>query len=135
VKRRFSSHTTLIELTAALLFFMLASVTILGLFMTAYAQGRQARRNTLALQLAQDCAGIVSGAQNVKETLTQTGYLLENGAYVRHAEDEMTVSAALNEQQTEVGFLLNAQIDVLQGEEAVLQLPVSRYYNKEVIHP
>lgn len=135
MKRRFSSHTTLIELTAALLFFMLASVTILGLFMTAYEQGVQARRNTLALQLAQDCAGIVSGAQDVEETLTQTGYLLENGAYVRHAEDEMTVSAALNEQQTEVGFLLNAQIDVLQGEEAVLQLPVSRYYNKEVIHP
>ena len=135
MRQRFSSHTTLIELAAALLCFLLASVIILGLFTKADAISRRSARLQEATTLAQDCAELIAGSGNVLEALTQAGYRAENGSFTLKTDDGLVIRTELGEKQTEVGTLLDGRICVLDGEEEVFSVPAARYYNKEVMHP
>ena len=135
MRQRFSSHTTLIELAAALLCFLLASVIILGLFTKADAISRRSARLQEATTLAQDCAELIAGSGNVLEALTQAGYRAENGSFTLKTDDGLVIRTERGEKQTEVGTLLDGRICVLDGEEEVFSVPAARYYNKEVIHP
>jgi len=132
MKRRFSSHTTLIELTMALLFFMLASVTILSLFTTAYTKSQTARQSTHALRLARDCAAVFAAGRE----MGSLGYVeAENGTLVLNTDADLRVVTAMESEQTEVGELQTMTISVQSGDKTLVEMPVSRYYNKEVIHP
>ena len=135
MRQRFSSHTTLIELTAALLCFLLASVIILGLFTKADAISRRSARLQEATTLAQDCAELIAGSVDALEALAQAGYQAEDGGFTLKTDDGLVIKTELNEKQTEVGTLLDGRICVLDGEEEVFSIPAARYYNKEVIHP
>lgn len=135
MRQRFSSHTTLIELAAALLCFLLASVIILGLFTKADAISRRSARLQEAMTLAQECAELIAGSGDTLEALTQAGYRTENGSFTLKTDDGLVIRAELDEKQTEVGILLDGRICVLDGEEEVFSIPAARYYNKEVIHP
>lgn len=135
MRQRFSSHTTLIELAAALLCFLLASVIILGLFTKADAISRSSARLLEATTLAQDCAEWIAGSGDALEALAQAGYRAEDGAFTRKTDDGLTLKVTLEEEQTEVGTLLNGRICVLDGEEELFSIPAARYYNKEVMHP
>ena len=135
MRQRFSSHTTLIELAAALLCFLLASVIILGLFTKADAISRRSARLQEATTLAQDCAELIAGSVDALEALAQAGYQAEDGGFTLKTDDGLVIKTELNEKQTEVGTLLDGRICVLDGEEEVFSIPAARYYNKEVIHP
>ena len=135
MRQRFSSHTTLIELAAALLCFLLASVIILGLFTKADGISRRSARLQEATTLAQDCAELIAGSGDALEALAQAGYRAENGSFILKTDDGLVMRAELDEKQTEVGTLLDGRICVLDGEEEVFSIPAARYYNKEVIHP
>lgn len=135
MRQRFSSHTTLIELAAALLCFLLASVIILGLFTKADAISRSSARLLEATTLAQDCAEWIAGSGDALEALAQAGYRSEDGAFTHKTDNGLTLKVTLEEEQTEVGTLLNGRICVLDGEEELFSLPAARYYNKEVMHP
>lgn len=136
MKQRFSSHATLIELAAALMIFMLASVTILKLFTTAYDLSCESSRLTKAVLQAQSCAEILAAEQDAAGALARMGYEQTDSDVLRYAaEDDMVIQVQLENEQTEVGEMMRAQIAVLYQEEALVHLPVSRYINKEVIHP
>ena len=135
MRQRFSSHTTLIELAAALLCFLLASVIILGLFTKADAISRRSARLQEATTLAQDCAELIAGSVDALEALAQAGYQAEDGGFTLKTDDGLVIKTELNEKRTEVGTLLDGRICVLDGEEEVFSIPAARYYNKEVIHP
>ena len=135
MRRRFSSHTTLIELAASLLCFLLASTIILGLFTKADALSRRSARLQEATTLAQDCAELIAGSVDALEALAQAGYQAEDGGFTLKTDDGLVIKTELNEKQTEVGTLLDGRICVLDGEEEVFSVPAARYYNKEVIHP
>ena len=135
MRQRFSSHTTLIELAAALLCFLLASVIILGLFTKADAISRRSARLQEATTLAQDCAELIAGSVDALEALAQAGYQAEDGGFTLKTDDGLVIKTELNEKQTEVGTVLDGRICVLDGEEEVFSIPAARYYNKEVIHP
>ena len=74
MRQRFSSHTTLIELAAALLCFLLASVIILGLFTKADAISRRSARLQEATTLAQDCAEWIAGNGDALRALEKAGF-------------------------------------------------------------
>ena len=135
MRQRFSSHTTLIELAAALLCFLLASVIILGLFTKADAISRSSARLLEATTLAQDCAEWIAGNGDALEALAQAGYRAEDGAFTRKTDDGLTLMVTFEEEQTEVGTLLNGRICVLDGEKELFSIQAARYYNKEVMHP
>ena len=76
MKRLFSSHMTLIELTTALFFLMLAMATIMGMFTKAYGMSCEAERLTQVVQYAQSCAALIESSRDqgaVKGTLGSTG--------------------------------------------------------------
>lgn len=128
MKRRFSSHMTLIELTLALFFLMLAMVTIIGLFTTAYSMSVEADRLTRATQLAQDCAALVEGSEDPMAELEVHGYnVSENTAYLTPENSDLTVTVALEDEQTEVGILYTGAICVAYAETNILEWPVARY--------
>ena len=135
MRQRFSSHTTLIELAAALLCFLLASVIILGLFTKADAISRSSARLLEATTLAQDCAEWIAGSGDALRALEQAGFQPEGESLMRRTDSGLTITVVLNEKQTEVGNLIDGQICVLDGEEELISIPTARYYNKEVIHP
>ncbi len=135
MKQRFSSHTTLIELAAALLCFLLASVTVLGLFSKAYTISRNGRLLNRATIFAQDCAEVVAGAADLEEALQQLGYEpVEDGVWRYRPDAELMVLLRLNTEQTEVGSLVSGKISVMREEEVLLEMETARYNNKEVIH-
>lgn len=135
MNHRFSSHAALIELTAALLFLMLASVSILKLFTTADQWSGRAEALMQGTALAQDCAEVIAGSADPAAALEQMGYRAQkSGAYALET-GEMTVLVSLETEPTEVGHLMSGTVTVDWRGETVAQLLVSRYYNKEVIHP
>ena len=75
MRQRFSSHTTLIELTVALLCFLLASVIILGLFTGADAVSRHSAKLREATIWAQECAELIAGGEDALQTLIAAGYI------------------------------------------------------------
>ena len=135
MRQRFSSHTTLIEMTVALLCFLLASVIILGLFTGADAVSRRSARLREATTWAQECVELIAGGEDALQTLIAAGYIAADGVYMMETESGLMVLAELATEQTEVGALLNGRIRVLDGEDELLSIPAARYYNKEVIHP
>lgn len=135
MKRRFSSHTTLIELTIALLCFLIASVTVLGLFTKAYRISQDGKQLRRAAVLAQDCAELIAGSQDAASALTDAGYGSGEDGQLCRNDGDLTVNVAINEEQTEVGALLMAQIRVMRNDDVLIELPAAYYYNKEVIHP
>ena len=135
MRQRFSSHTTLIELTVALLCFLLASVIILGLFTGADTVSRRSARLREATTWAQECVELIAGGEDSLQTLIAAGYIAADGVYMTETESGLMVLAELATEQTEVGALLNGRIRVLDGEDELLSIPAARYYNKEVMHP
>ena len=136
MKRRFSSHMTLIELTLELFFLMLAMVTIVGLYTTAYELSSEANRLTRATQMAQDCAALIEGGADPISELANNGYhAADNTAIYTLESDKLTVSVTLEVEPTGVGCLYVGSIRVTHGSEQLIEWPVARYINKEVIHP
>ena len=135
MKRRLSSHVTLIELTAILLIFMLASVVILGLFTAAYQKSVQARYLNDAMITARDLAARLYGADVFEEAIDEIGFEGQSGSYTLDLDDGMTLTLTAADEQTEVGRLVSGMISVYTEGKQVYELPVSHYYNKEVIHP
>ena len=136
MKQRFSTHTTLIELTLSLLFLMLASMTILGLFMTAHDKSTEAGQLTRAVQAAQDSAALIKAGGDPQAELEAYGFTsTPDGSLTKRTADGLDVNITMSEEQTSVGKMLRADVEVLSGEESLLEWPILRYYNKEVIRP
>lgn len=128
MKRRFSSHMTLIELTSALFFLMLAMATIMGLFTKAYGTSEEAARLSKAVLLAQSCAALIEGSDEPQTALAQNGYEMLEGVFAAAKKTEnMTVLVALDEQQTEVGKLYSGNVSVEYEGEPIVMWPAARY--------
>lgn len=132
MKQRFSSHMTLIELTLALFFLMLAMVTVLGLFTTAYNMSADAQDLTYAVQLAQDCAALIEGSVDPLAALLDMGYEQKEPDTLLHETGDYLVFAQIKGEQTEVGVLYEATVCVEREGKNLVSLPAVRY-NKEVI--
>ena len=135
MKKRLSSHVTLIELTAVLLIFMLASIVILGLFTAAYQRSVRAQQLTDGMTAARDVAARFAASETFGGALEELGARDNDGEYLLDIGGGMTAHLNVQYEQTEVGALASGVIAVLVEGDAVFELPVSRYYNKEVIHP
>ena len=128
MKRMFSSHVTLIELTSALFFLMLAMATIMGLFTKAYGMSSEAERLTQVVQLAQSCAALIESSEDPAAMLCDHGYEVnKNQELIRKADDDIMVSVKLNTEQTEVGMLDMGTISVVAGDKTLISWPVARY--------
>ena len=128
MKRRFSSHITLIELISTLLFLMLAMATITGLFTKAYGMSQEAERVTRAVQLAQSYAALIESGEDPVRQLADHGYESSGErALILRTDDETMVCVELDAEQTEVGTLYEGRIRVEDGGKALVEWPVSRY--------
>ena len=128
MKRRFSSHTTLIELTLALFFLMLAMVTIIGLYTTAYGMSGEAQRITRAVQLAQDCTALIEGGEEPLEMLGENGFDVTSGnALLQLEQEKMSVHVTLEEEPSEWGILYRGTVSVSHEGTSILTRPVARY--------
>jgi len=128
MKQRFSSHMTLIELTSALFFLMLAMATIMGLFTTAYGMSGEAKQLTRATLLAQDCAALIESSENPRAVLAENGYeVTAEQVLVCEPDDEWKVSVELRPEQTEVGQLVDGNIRVESGGQVLINWPAARY--------
>ena len=129
MKQRFSSHTTLIELTLALFFLMLAMVTIIGLYTTAYGMSDEAQRMTQAVQHAQDCAALVEGGEDPLKALVENGFCVGEED-VRLELENMSVHVTLEQELTQAGVLYSGTIAVERDGEELLVWPVAHYIRK-----
>ena len=135
MRRRFSSHAALIEMTIALLFLMLAMVTILGLFTTAYSMSREAKQMSQAIQAAQDCAALVQAYGYDKAMMEEAGYLRsKSGIWIRMTESGLRIEMVFRHKPTEVGNVTEADIFLYDDERLLHTQRVARYEG-DVIQP
>lgn len=128
MKRLFSSHMTLIELTTALFFLMLAMATIMGMFTKAYGMSREAERLTQVVQYAQSCAALIESSEDPMALLAEHGYKSrDNHVMTRRIDENTMVSAELDQEQTEVGILFHGTISVEAEDKVIVTWPVARY--------
>ena len=128
MKRLFSSHMTLIELTPALFFLMLAMATIMGMFTKAYGMSCEAERLTQVVQYAQSCAALIESSEDPMALLAEHGYKSrDNHVMTRRIDENTMVSAELDQEQTEVGILFHGTISVEAEDKVIVTWPVARY--------
>ena len=84
---------------------------------------------------ARDLAARLYGADVFEEAIAEIGFEGQSGSYTLDLDDGMTLTLTAADEQTEVGRLVSGMISVYTEGKQVYELPVSRYYNKEVIHP
>ena len=128
MKRLFSSHMTLIELTSALFFLMFALATIMGLFTKAYGMSSEAEQLTRAVQLAQSTAALIEGSDHPAQMLANHGYEKNGDQTVfRKTDEDLVVSVQIDTKQTRVGNMSKGMLSVEAAGKTLIAWPVARY--------
>ena len=120
------SNALLVELLIVVMFFMLASTTLLEVYATARNQSAQSGTLTQALNAAQNTADRLYAAQDAEKTLAAMDFVEKDGTW-RLSCDGYDLSVTATTEQREAGFLSRYQVQAVQGEKVLVNLPVACY--------
>lgn len=120
------SNALLVELLIVTLFFALAAAVLVEVFAAAGNQSGTAERLNQAQTRAQDVAEQLYAAADPQAWLAENGFTQDGETFVRD-EDRFRLEATLSGEQTESGSLLRAEVRAMDGDEALIALPVTKY--------
>ena len=119
-------NALLVEIIIAVLFFALSATVILDVFATAYLQTTYADACNAAISDAQNVAARVYTGDDPETVLTAEGFVGEDNIWQREGEG-YTLMVELTQTVTEAGHLRTAYVTAMRGEDAIVELPCSRY--------
>lgn len=127
MKNRSQLHVLLVEIMIAVLFFGLASTTILQTFATGRQQSMKAANAAAALLEAQNVADSLYAAVDDAAVLSDAGYTLEGDVWQKQLSNGVTMTVRLNETTCEKGVLHEAEICAEYLEKQLVALPADHY--------
>lgn len=131
MKQNGRMNTLLVELIIVVLFFMLASTTLVQIFGAAKQYSNRAGACTQAMMQAQNMAEVLYAAPSVEDKLSGWGFELTEGQWRKDCESYVMIAECVQE-STEAGTLLRTTLSPLYQGEALFTLPVVRYAAGEV---
>lgn len=124
-------NTLLVELIIVVLFFMLASTTLVQIFGAAKQYSNRAGACTQAMMQAQNMAEVLYAAPSVEDKLTEWGFELTEGQWRKDCGSYVMIADCARE-STAAGVLLRTTLSPQYQGEALFTLPVVRYAAGEV---
>ena len=124
-------NALLVELLIVLLFFMLASTTLMEIFGAAKLNSSRAGASNAALMQAQNVAEQLYASQDVEQALETLGFAKE-GEDWRLNGGEYELIASYLYAQDRAGALRQVELTAMYHGEALFTLPATRYVSGEV---
>ncbi len=124
-------NSLLVELIIVVLFFMLASTTLMQIFGAAKQNSNRAGACTQAMMQAQNMAEMLYAAPSVEDKLTGWGFVLTDGQWRMDCGSYVMI-ADYAQEPTAAGTLLRTTLSPQYQGETLFTLPVVRYVAGEV---
>lgn len=124
-------NSLLVELIIVVLFFMLASTTLMEIFGAAKQYSNRAGASTEAMMQAQNMAEVLYAAPSVEDKLTDWGFELTDGQW-RKDYGSYVMIADCEQEETAAGVLQQTTLSTQYQGEVLFTLPVVRYAAGEV---
>ncbi len=121
----------LVELVIVLLFFMLASTTLMEIFGAAREKSTRATACNAAMLSSQNVAEALYAAPDADAALIAMGFTRENDAWTRN-EGDYRLAVDCQEVPAGVGVMREAAVTAYWKDETLITLPASRYFSGEV---
>lgn len=131
MKQNGRMNTLLVELIIVVLFFMLASTTLVQVFGAAKQYSNRAEACTQAMMQAQNMAEALYATPDVEDKLTEWGFELTEGQWRKDC-GSYVMTADYAQKSTEAGTLLQTTLSPQYQGDALFTLPVVRYAAGEV---
>lgn len=125
-------NSLLTEITIVILFFALASVTLLKLFTGVFELSSHAAKQTDAVIFVQDLGESIKASSDMEETLAANGFRKADGEWTLERED-FSVVCDLTITQGESGTFLTANLLAMTDEIVLAEYLASRYFPKEAV--
>ncbi len=125
-------NALLIEVAIAILFFALASVTLLKLFTGVFEISSHAAKQTDAVIFVQDLGERLKASSDMEETLAGCGFQKSGGGWKLELAD-FSVFCDLEIMHGSSGALIRADLLAKTGETVLSEYSASRYEPKEAI--
>ena len=127
MKVRSRSNVLLVELLIVVMFFMLASCTLLQVFAAASGESRRAEEIARAAADAQNIADQVYVSEDIPALMEKLAFREDDGCWLREDEDYQ-IRVTAEELLRPAGIWLAREISVIaQDGEVMVCLPCSRY--------
>lgn len=124
-------NALLVELLIVLLFFMLASTTLMEIFGAAKLNSSRAGASNAALMQAQNVAEQLYAADDVEQALEALGFAKEGEDWCLNGGGYELIASYLFTQD-EAGALRQVELTAMYHGEALFTLPATRYVSGEV---
>lgn len=124
-------NALLVELLIVVLFFMLASTTLMEIFGAAKQNSTRAGVRSEALMQAQNLAETLYGADAPLDKLADMGFVQGADGWEK-AEKLYSLIVTCWEEATEAGLLRRMEVSALYQGENLFTLPADRYIPGEV---
>lgn len=124
-------NALLVELLIVLLFFMLASTTLMEIFGAAKLNSSRAGASNAALMQAQNVAEQLYAADDVEQALEALGFAKEGEDWCLNSGEYELIASYLYTQDN-AGVLRQVELTAMYHGEALFTLPATRYVSGEV---
>lgn len=131
MKKNGRVNALLVELLIVLLFFMLASTTLMEIFGAAKLNSSRAGASNAALMQAQNVAEQLYAADDVEQALEALGFAKEGEDWCLNSGEYELIASYLYTQD-EAGVLRQVELTAMYHGEALFSLPATRYVSGEV---
>ncbi len=125
------SNALLVELLIVVMFFMLSATVLLQVFSTARSQSARAGMLIEALNETQNVADRLYGAQDAEAALAEMGFSQQNNGWSLD-KNGYTITVTASETSAPNGVMNHFEVRALQNDEALLTLPVARYWEVQL---
>lgn len=126
MKKNHSANVILIELVIVILFFMLASTTVVEVFGAAKLKSNRAHAYTEALAEAQNLAEQLYTEQDGETCLSHAGFV-KTGDHWEVAREGYSLKVAVETENKKSGILVHQNVEALFGAESLFSLPCDRF--------
>ena len=124
-------NALLVELLIVLLFFMLASTTLMEIFGAAKLNSSRAGASNAALMQAQNVAEQIYAADDVEQALEALGFAKAGENWCLNSGEYELIASYLYTQDN-AGVLRQVELTAMYHGEALFTLPATRYVSGEV---
>ena len=125
------SNALLVELLIVVMFFMLSATVLLQVFSTTRSQSNRAGMLIEALNESQNVADRLYGAQDAEAALLEMGFISQSGEW-RLEKNGYTITVTASEKSAPNGVMNRFEVRAVQNDEALLTLPVARYWEVQL---
>lgn len=130
--RSASRNALLMEITIVILFFALASVTLLGLFTRVFEISRFSRIQTEAVIAVESAAEKLKAGKDMEKTLAEQGFSLEGDAWILIAP-EYEVRAQIQKEASPAGEFISCGLTAFHKDIVYAECTAAKYCPREAL--